>query len=492
MSRSYSTPESGLTRRAISAGFAFAVMTGIERGLLFVRALVLARLLEPKEFGLMGMAFIAINAAEVLSQTGFGRAIIQRRDDPTPFMDTVWVVSAVRGLFLAIVVFVTAPLFADFFRTSELLPVLRAISLALVLRGFVSPAWILLERQLRLKRFALPATIGAGVDLIVTCTLAVQLRSVWAMVFGFLSGTAVIVGMSYVVGPYRPRLRFSLARARELHVFGKHIFRTEVTVVAYEQADRLAVGRIGDVVSLGFYSFAQRMATLPITMFSMVVLRVVFPSFAHIQASPDRVRDAFVRLMRLTAATAFPVAFGLYATAPEVVSFVFGKRWIPMTGAFRILCFLGATIALEKCCTAVTGGIGRPQLAARASLLRLILMSVAIVPATWLYGIEGAAIATTSSAIAGFVYLLRCISKAIGIKSRGYLVVFGIPAAACAAMLVTLDTVRILWTGSIPPAAAVALLVGAGAISYTLVAATIDRLTGSALSTTLIRVIRSR
>ncbi len=491
MSESYSSSEVGLTRRAVSAGLAFALMTALERGLLFVRAIVLARLLEPKEFGLMGMAFVAINVVTVLTQTGLLRAVIQRRDDPGPFLDTVWVVSAARGFLLSGVLFGAAPLIAAFFRTPEVVPVLRVISFAMILQGFASPAWYLLERELKLTRFALPQTIGSAADLAVTCVLAFQLRSVWAMVFGYLSGAAVLVAASYVAGPYRPRLRFKPAKARELYVFGKHIFRNDVLIMASQQVDRMAVGRFGNASALGLYSFAHQMATLPTTMLSMVLMRVVFPSFALIQENPNRVRIAFENLLRLTAAASFPIAFGLLSTAPELVPFVFGKQWTPMIDAFRILCFLGATVALERACVAVTGGIGLPQIAARASLLRLVLMSLLIVPMTLWYGIEGAALATTSSAIAALAYLLWRMSKSMGTGLQSHLAAFGIPAVACAAMFAAVVTVR-PWAGSVAAPAATALLIAVGGVSYVGVAATIDRLSGSLLALSFLRLIRSR
>ena len=481
----------GLTHQSVRAGTSLAFIVASVHLCIFVRTLILARFLEPREFGLMGLAFIVISAADVLSQTGFNQAIVQRREEVHSYLPTFWTVSVVRGLILAVLVVAIAPALGTFFRTPDAVPVLRVLSIRFMLMGLANPAWNLLERDLKMVRYGLPSLIGNFVDLVVTAVLAWRLHSVWAMVIGFLIGAGVLTVMTYVVAPHIPRFGFDLARARKLRSFGKHVFRYEFLSYLVQQTDRIAVGRLRDTASLGLYTFASRLATMPAMLVQMVVARVAFPAFARIQEEPERVRNAYIRLMGLISIVSFPIAVGLVATAPEMIPVVFGVRWVPMTLPFQILCLMGVTTAIEQTCGTVAGGIGRPELAVRASLIRITFIALALVPATIYAGIEGTAAVTVLAACLSTLYLLRVVGRFVGAEAGGYLPVFGIPVAASGAMFVAVMAVR-AWAPFVAAPAMLALMALAGATTYLVSTLVADRVSGSAMTTSIVGIFRSR
>lgn len=481
----------GLTHQSVRAGTSLVFIVALMHLFVLVRTLILARFLEPREFGLMGLAFIAITAAEVLSQTGFSQAIVQRREEAHSYLPTFWTVSVVRGIFLAGLVVAIAPAMGSFFRTPDAVPILRILSIRFLLLGFASPAWSLLERDLKMVRYGLPSLIGNFVDLVVTAVLAWHLRSVWALVFGYLIGTGILVITSYVAAPHLPRFGFDLARARELRSFGKHVFRYEILSYVVQQIDRVAVGRLRDTTSLGLYTFASRLATMPAMLVQMVVAPVAFPAFARVQEEPERVRNAYIRLMGLISIVSFPVAVGLAATAPEMIPVVFGDRWIPMTLTFQILCLLGVATALEQTCGTVASGIGRPDLAVRVTIFRLAFIALTLAPATIFAGIEGAAAVTVLAASLSTLYLLRGVGRLVAAEPGGYLRVFGIPAAASGATYLAVMAVR-AWAPPVAAPAALALMVLAGATTYLGFALVADRMSGSEMTASIVGILRSR
>ncbi len=482
-------PES-LTGVAVKAGTSLAVMIGLEYGLVLVRTLVLSRLLEPREFGLVGMAFLAMNVSEVLSQTGFNAAIVQRRGDPAPFLHTLWSVSAARGLALTALTIAAAPLMGDFFRTPDVVPVLRVSAAAMTLRGLISPSWFLLERDLKLVRFTMPRTVGAVVDVVVTIGLSITMRDVWALVIGYLAGTSALLVLTYVAAPYAPRLAFHPGRLRELYGFGKHVFSFEVVAWLSESVDRLAVGRLRDASSLGLFNFAARMSSLPMQVLHIVVARVLFPAFARIQAEPDRVREAFVRLLGLVAITSFPVAAGMLATAPETIAVFLGPSWVPMTTAFQELCVAAVASAFLVICASVGGSIGRPELATRSSVVKLALLGALIVPATLSYGIEGAALATMVGSVAAALHLLGALSRVVGVGMRRCLSALAVPAASSAVLLGAVFGIRAATPAA--PALMLVLLVLGGTSAYVASVAVIDRLSGGGHAASVLGLIHNR
>jgi len=485
------TDRQGLTRVAVRAGTSLAVIVGLGHLFAFARTLILARLLDPREFGLMGLAFIAIAAAEVLSQTGFNRAVVQIKDDPKPYLETLWVVAVVRGLAMAALVSLIAPAVAHFFHTPEVVSIIRVVSLRFVLMGISSPAWYLLERDLKMTRYAMPSLVGSFLDLCVTTVLAFRWHSVWAMVVGYLTGASALMLMTYVVAPILIRPRFDLERARRLYAFGKHIFRYEFLTFFIQQSDRAAIARLADATSLGLYTFAVRLATMPAMALQIFALKVVFPAFARLQEEPARAREAFMRVMRLLCLFSFPVAAGMAAIAPEMVPIVFGDRWRPMIPAFRILCLLGLATTIEQTAGTVGSGLGRPEMAARASFLRVILIALALVPAVIYYGIAGAALAMTGSAIVSTLYILRSLGRHLDAGWIAQGSIFWIPASASIALLGVVALIR----GSFPAGHLpwlLALMVAAGAVAYPIFVLLVDRLTGSEVTASIRAVYRSR
>src|SRR5262245_51678533 len=203
------TATPGLTNQSVRAGASLAFILAAVHLCIFARAMILARFLEPREFGLMGLAFIAISAADVLSETGFNQALVQRRDVVHAYLPTFFTVFVIRGLLLAGIVFAIAPILGAFFRTDDAEPVLRVLSIRFILMGLVNPAWSLLERDLKMVRYGIPHLVGSFVDLVVTSFLAWRLHSVWAMVYGFLIGAGFLTVATYIVAPYVPRFGFN-------------------------------------------------------------------------------------------------------------------------------------------------------------------------------------------------------------------------------------------------------------------------------------------
>ena len=481
----------GLTRRAIKAGTSMAVMTGLENLTILARTLVLSRLLLPREFGLMGMAFIAINAVESLTMTGFYDALVQRRDDPRPFFDTVFTFQALRGVGLAAVLMLIAPGVGAFFSNPEVVPVLQVISAITVTRGLSSPAWCLRERELRMTLFYMPRLLCVVADFGVTAVFAWRQPTVWAMVYGFLAGTVVQLVMSYVVAPYWPRLRLDMTQLGELRIFGKHIFRQQLLGTIIDQVDRLVVGRLRDVTQLGFYTFATRLVTIPSQVVLTMGVRVVFPTFARIQTEPERVRAGFLRLMGLMALISFPMSVGMLATAPEMIPALFGPQWIPLTLAFQILSLVCAARTLEYTCAFAGGGIGRPDLAVHATVVKLVILGAGIIPATLWLGIEGAATVVVVAAIVTTLFLVHRVTRLVGAAFRPYAGLLGVPAASCLLMVAAVGAARAV-APPLPGPAILALLVATGVITYTLGVALIDRVSQAGIVSMVMEIIRRR
>ena len=206
-----------------SGFWAFALRVG-NRLFGLARTVVLARLLSPADFGLFGIALLASAALETVTETGFEAALIQKKGDVKPYLDTAWTMQVIRGFVLAGILVVGAPMVAAFFREPQAALLLKVMALVVLVKGFTNIGVVFFQKELEFHRQFAYVFSGTLADLAVAITAAFVLRNAWALVCGFLAGNLVRAVASYIVHPHRPRLRMEGARAKELYTYGRWIW----------------------------------------------------------------------------------------------------------------------------------------------------------------------------------------------------------------------------------------------------------------------------
>jgi O-antigen/teichoic acid export membrane protein len=463
-----------LVGAAARGGFVLGAATAIERGALLVRAVILARILSPSDFGLMGLALVVIYAAESFTETGFYKALVQKKEGAEEYLDTVFTVSALRGLALFLLVWAGAPLAGAFFEAPGLTSIVRVVALVFVIQGLQNPCLALLERKLSFVRFTATNLGGVACDLAVSFSLALIVRNVWAMVWGYLLGRATFVILSYVVRPYRPRLKVRWPQAVEFRRYGRHIFRFTAVDYVTSQADKIFVGRLAGVEPLGLFSLASRITTIPARGFFDIVSTVAFPVFSEIQDQASRVRSAFVRSLGVTCALAAPIYAGLWCVSGDLVAAFLDERWTGMVPPLRALCVGGPLMAMYLLMCAALSGKGRPDLAARGSYVLTAGLLLPLYPAIRILGIVGAAWCVTLAAVAALAYLLSIGARALGSSASEALRSAMPPLLASIAMAMVI----VAWRSRTPGPAGLVLLAAeilVFAVMYPLLLAGIDR-----------------
>ena len=374
------------------------------RGFELIRTIVLARLLLPSDFGLFGIAGLAMSATDAFTGTGFHHALVQKKGSVGGYLDTAWVVSGIRGLLLTGVVFLAAPLVATFFENGQATAVLRVSAISLAVTGFSNIGIIYFQKDLRFNRQIVLDFSVTFTSLAVGVTLAFVLRSVWALVYGSLAGAVVKFILSYRLHPYRPKLHFNTAKARELFGYGKWIFASSVIWFLVLQGDDIFVGKMLGLTFLGFYQLAYRIANIPATELSTVITKVTFPAYAKLQDNMARLRDSFLKVLHLTAVVLFPLAAGIIVLAPDFTFVFLGSKWMPMVPAIKVLALGGLVRAIGVTTGAIFLGVGRPEISTRGQVARLFVLAVLIYPFTSRWGIVGTSFAVLLSSLATTIH----------------------------------------------------------------------------------------
>jgi lipopolysaccharide exporter len=420
-------PADSIFRQVLVGGLWTLGLRLSSRALGFARTIVLARLLFPADFGLIAMAMLVVTGLDNITQTGFQQALIQKKSDIEGCLDTAWTVTLMRNLVLCLILVLAAPLVAGFFEAPRLTDIIRVVSLSVLLSGLANIGIVFFQKDLEFDRqfgFEWWASLA---EFALTVLLAFLLRDVWALVWGGLAGNVLRVWLSYALHPYRPSFTFNPAVFRELLDFGKWVSGFAVVGYAVSQMDSILIGRILGAEPLGYYQMAFLTAVIPSSEVAIAVSMVVFPSYSMLQDQPGRLRESFEKVLQVAAMVCMPIGFGILAVAPEFVRIVLGERWQGIAPIMQVLSVMGIAKALEGTTNSLVMAVGRPGWLMGFSALQLCLLAAGLYPLTSRWGIHGAAIAVTSTALIAAV-------RITGSNGRRTLTLIAVPLGASMAM----------------------------------------------------------
>ena len=373
------------------------------RGLSIVRIIILARLLSPEAFGLVGIALVVMELLKTLTHFGFGDALIQRKGDIKNYLDTVWIMSVIRGLILAGIIVGIAPFTASYFNAPEAKSIIQAMAAVLVLNGFISSGVIYFYKEMEVQKRFIWDMSTMLTDLAVTISLAFVLRSAWALVIGSVASAIVATVVSFVMHPYRPKLRFEILKAKELFNFGWWSLLFSAVTYVFLNVDTVFIGRLLGVVTLGLYTMAHRIGDLMGQELALVSSAVVFPTYSKLQDNISNLRLAFLTSIEAVAFVTFPIAAGVFVLAPDFTTIFLGQQWLPAVPAMQILGIAGAIFSLI-----ITGGslfyaVGKPRTRFLIMVVASFIMVALLFPLSKEYGLVGAALAVLAGNVGGLL-----------------------------------------------------------------------------------------
>jgi O-antigen/teichoic acid export membrane protein len=401
------TPGESLRQRVIHGGVWVTSLNVVDRLLQITRLIVLARLLSPADFGIMGIALLSIAVIQQLSNLGLDAALIQKKENIDPFLNSVWSVKIIRGFLIFGILFATAPVIAGVFGEPRASPVLRVLGLSTVLNSLVNPAIVYFDKELEFHKQFLFTITGSVGNFVVTVVAALVLGNVWALVYGVMAAGLIKLVVSYLIDSYRPRLEIKRDAIADVVDFGKWLWATGLVVFIATQGDDAFVGWYLAAASLGLYQMAFRLSNSPATEVTHVISRVMFPAYSKLQDDAEALREAFLKTIRLVFVVTVPMSAGIVLVAPEFVRIALGEQWIPMVPAMQIMAVAGLLRAVTATGGAIFHGAGVPRYDFWMNTSRAGTILLTIWPLANMWGITGVAVSITlgiATTIPFFVY----------------------------------------------------------------------------------------
>jgi O-antigen/teichoic acid export membrane protein len=331
--------------------------------------IVLARLLDPKAFGTIALASVFVVLMSLLVESGFGEAVIQRRELTPSDLDTAFWANNAIGVGLALLMTACAGLLSALFDQPELAPVLRVLSLVFVFAALSSVPQALLKRELAFQKIALRGLVATLAGGAVGVAMAFAGFGVWSLVGQLLANAVVGTAVLWLACSWRPGRAVSRSSFGELFRFGANILGERISLFASRRSDDFLIGVVLGPVALGLYTVAYRILLLMTEVIIWTVEGVAFPLFSRLHGDAERTRRAFYAVTQACFAVATPAFLALAVLAPELTRVAFGPRWTGAIPVMQVLALVGIPHAMTYFNKAVVNAAGRPNLSLRVAIL---------------------------------------------------------------------------------------------------------------------------
>jgi O-antigen/teichoic acid export membrane protein len=374
-----------------------------QQGIAVMRTLVLARLLTPEDFGLVGLVTLTLFAGLVLTEFGLDSVLIQRGDLSASFIHTAWTLMLLRGLGLFLALQVLAPWIAASFGRPEAEDLLRVGAVSFVLVGAPAITATLLARELRYRRRVLLDASRDVSGTVLAILLSLSLGNAWALLLGLLFGQAIAVILVWFVHPYRPRLVMDRQALAVYAEAGRHLYLSGLLTYVVTRGDDVAVGKLRGVQELGQYQVVFAISEMLTRGLSDMLAKVVFPAYARIAAEGRRLTEAFEEVWCVLLLLLLPICAFMVVFPRQIVGLLLGDKWTPAAAAFAVLAVAETLRALAAACGSLILAAGRTAYLPRIKLVEAACFALLIVPLTTRWGLVGAA---------GCVLAMYCLSLA--------------------------------------------------------------------------------
>ncbi len=428
----------------------------------FLVSIVLARLLAPEVYGTIALVTVFTTVVNVFVDSGFGNALIQKKDADELDFSTVFFFNIAICLALYGVLFAAAPFIADFYEDSSLIWVIRVLSLTVVISGFKNVQQAYVSRTMQFKRFffaTLGGTLGAAVAGI---TLAYLGFGVWALVAQQLFNTLVDTIVLWITVRWRPKRMFSFRRLKGLFSFGWKLLASSLLDTVYNNIRQLIIGKVYSSEDLAYFNYGKQFPYFVITNINTAIDSVLLPTLSREQENRDRVREMTRRVIKVSTYIMAPMMLGIAACAEPLVRIILTEKWLPCVPYMRIFCVVLMFYPVHTANLNAMKAMGRSDLFLKLEIVKKIV-GIGILVVSMQFGLMAMAYSLIVETVCGIFLNAWPNRKLIGYNTFRQILDFlpGIMLAAVMSVLVA--QIQIF---GLPDLLTLVLQVAAGVVIY--------------------------
>ena len=370
------------------------------QGVTFLVSIVLARFLDPSVYGTVALVTVFTAILQVFVDSGMGNALIQKKNADDLDFSSVFYFNLLTCLLLYICMFFAAPFIASFYNMPDLTPIVRVLSLTLIISGVKNIQQAYVSRNMLFKKFffaTIGGTIGAA---FIGIWMAWKGYGVWALVIQHLFNSMLDTIILWVTVKWRPKRAFSLSRLKGLFSYGWKLLASALLDTGYNNIRSLIIGKFYTSADLAFFDRGKQFPNLIVTNINTSIDSVLLPTMSHEQDNRERVRSMTRRAIKTSTFIMMPLMMGLAVCAEPLIRILLTEKWLPAVFFLRIFCFTYAFYPIHTANLNAIKAMGRSDLFLKLEVIKKIVSFSALV-VTMFISVEAMALALPVTSIFG-------------------------------------------------------------------------------------------
>lgn len=363
----------------------FAERCGAQ-GVAFVVSIVLARLLSPEDYGIISLVTVITAILQVFVDSGMGNALIQKKDADNVDFSTVFYFNIFLCIVLYIILFFCAPAIALFYAQPELTPVIRVLSLTILISGVKNVQQAYVSKKMIFKKFFYATLGGTLVAAFVGIWMAYQGYGVWALVIQQILNAIIDTLILWITVKWRPNLVFSLTRLKGLFSYGWKLLVSSLINTIYNDVRQLIIGKMYSSADLAYYNRGKQFPHLFVSNINASIDSVLFPVMSEKQDEKEKIKQMTRRSIMVSSYIMWPLLLGLMAIGRPLIELLLTEKWLPCLPYLYIFCFVYGMQPIHTANQNAIKAIGRSDLFLKMEIIKKVV-GISIILITMHFGV---------------------------------------------------------------------------------------------------------
>ncbi len=381
------------------------------RGISFLATIILARLLGPSDFGIIGMIAVFIAIGTSLVDSGLSASIIRAPNADTTDFSTVFYLNLGTSFLIYIILFFLAPFIADFYNQEILISLIRFYCITFIISAFSSVQLAILDKEMQFRKMMLCNIPGIVIGVVTGIVLGYFGYGVWSIVIMYLTTQFIQSIVLWVFTDWKPSLVFSIPKMKYHYGFGYKLMLSGLINTIFKNINNVLIGKFFSAQYLGFYERARTFNEYPVSALTGIIGKVSYPMFSKIQDDKDKISVVYKQLLQLTIFVITPIMFSVAAISKPLFLLVLGVKWLPAVPFFKILSIASIFYPIHAFNIDILKVFGRSDLFLKIEIINKIVFALSIIIG-FQFGIYGLVWASVFSSLSTLVVNFYC-SKGI-------------------------------------------------------------------------------
>jgi len=377
----------GLRDKALKGLFWSFTDNSVSKGINFIAGVFLARLLSPREFGLIGMLALFIGVSETIINSGFGLALIRKNDSRQVDYNSVFFFNVSLSIIIYFILFTCSGYISGFFNEPVLEDILKVLSIIVIINAFGLVQNSILIKNLDFKTIAKITFISSVLSGTISILLAYKGFGVWSLVVKTLISSAVTSISLWILNKWRPTMEFSSRSFIEMYRFGYKLLLSSLLYTTYINIYKFVIGKVYSADELGYYTRAEQFQVLPSSNISGIIQKVTLPLLTNIKDDRLSLKSNYRKMIQATMFLTFTLMIGMAAVAEPMIKVIIGDAWLPAVPYLQILCFVGMFSPLHTLNLNILFLDGRSDLGLKLEIYK-ILIAIPVILLGIFFGIK--------------------------------------------------------------------------------------------------------